>query len=77
VASAGRMALTVYLSQTVIATFLSYHWGLGWFGLLSPWQLLVLALLIWSALVLFSRLWLCIFEQGPMEWLWRKLEYGR
>ena len=35
VASAGRMALTVYLSETVIATMLSYYWG---FALVRPGQ---------------------------------------
>jgi uncharacterized protein len=77
VASAGRMALTVYLSETVVATFLSYHWGLGWFGRVSPWQQAVVAVAVWAGLVLMSRLWLSVFAQGPMEWLWRKLEYGR
>jgi uncharacterized protein len=31
-AAAGRMALTNYLCQTLVMTFLFYHWGLGWFG---------------------------------------------
>ena len=31
----GRMALTTYLGSTLIATFLMYWWGLGWFGSVS------------------------------------------
>jgi len=29
--------------------------------------------LVWLANLLFSNLWLRYFEQGPVEWLWRKL----
>jgi uncharacterized protein len=77
VISAGRMALTVYLSETLIATSLAYYWGLGWFGRVGPAKQVLWALAIWAALVLFSTLWLRVFPQGPMEWLWRRLEYGR
>ncbi|WP_448957295.1 DUF418 domain-containing protein, partial [Klebsiella michiganensis] len=27
----------------------------------------------WLANLAFSALWLRYFEQGPMEWLWRRL----
>ena len=37
----------------------------------------MIALVIWSSLVVISRLWLSYFTQGPMEWLWRRLEYGK
>src|SRR6185295_14157437 len=29
---AGRMPLTNYLSQTLLASFVFYGWGLGWWG---------------------------------------------
>ena len=64
VALHGRMALTVYLSETVVSTFLSYHWGLGWFGRVSPWQQAVVAVAIWAGLVLMSRLWLTSSRRG-------------
>ncbi len=31
-AAAGRMALTTYLTQSVVSTFLFYSFGLRWFG---------------------------------------------
>jgi uncharacterized protein len=74
---AGRMALTVYLLETVLATWLSYWWGWQLFGRVGPaWQLLI-AVAIWSVLVLFASVWLRLFRRGPMENLWRWLEYGR
>jgi uncharacterized protein len=77
VASAGRMSLTVYLLETVLATGLAYHWGLGWFGGVGPAQQALIAVCVWLALVAFSHAWLARFERGPMEWLWRRLGYGR
>jgi uncharacterized protein len=38
----------------------------------------LLAVLIFFAVqVPLSRWWLARFEMGPMEWLWRRLTYGR
>jgi uncharacterized protein len=77
VASAGRMSLTVYLLETVIATTLAYHWGFRLFGHVGPFYQILVALGIWLMLVIFSHVWLSRFSQGPMEWLWRRLEYGQ
>lgn len=77
VASAGRMSLTVYLSESVIATALAYHWGLGLFGRVGPLQQVGVAVAVWAALVTLSHLWQTRVGTGPMEWLWRRLEYGR
>ena len=33
---------------------------------------LLIAICIFSVLLLFSRLWLRTHEQGPLEWLWKK-----
>lgn len=77
VCRAGRMSLTVYLLETVLMTALAYHWGLGLFGAVGPAAQALLAVAAWLALVLVSDAWLRQFRQGPMEWLWRRLEYGR
>jgi uncharacterized protein len=77
VASAGRMSLTVYLLESILATALAYHWGLRLFGRFGAAVQVPLALAIWLLLVAASHLWLRNFRQGPMEWLWRRLEYGR
>ena len=75
-ARTGRMALTVYLAQTVIATSLFFGWGLGWFGAYSRAELMVVAVTVQLSLVLFANLWLMRFSWGPMEALWRRLSYG-
>jgi uncharacterized protein len=75
---AGRMPLTNYLMQTLIGTFLFYHWGLGLWGTVGPALDLVLAVAIFFIVqVPFTQLWLAYFQTGPMEYLWRVLTYGR
>lgn len=64
---AGKMSLTVYISQSVLASLIFGPWGLGLFQELSTWQVLLLALLIWLFLVYLSSLWLKKFKQGPLE----------
>jgi len=76
-APVGRMALTTYLSQSAISTFLFYGWGLGLIGRVGPALCIPLTLSIFSAQILFSRWWLQRFRFGPVEWLWRSLAYGK
>jgi uncharacterized protein len=76
-APVGRMALTNYLLQSVVSTWLYNGWGLGFVGRLPPSRSLALALVIFALQMLFSHLWLARFRFGPAEWLWRSLTYGR
>jgi uncharacterized protein len=64
---AGKMSLTVYISQSVLTSMIFGPWGLGLFQELSTWQVLLLALLIWLFLVYLSSMWLKRFKQGPLE----------
>ncbi len=75
IARTGRMALTVYLSETVISTFLMYWWGLGWFNEVSRAEQVGLAVAIYLGLTIFANLWMIPFRMGPMEWLWRCATY--
>ncbi len=76
-AVAGRMPLTNYLLQTLIATTLFYGWGFGLWGKVGPALDLALAIAIFFVVqVPLSKWWLARFELGPMEWLWRRLTYG-
>ncbi len=74
--NAGRMAFTLYLGSTLLATTLFYGHGFGLFGQLDRWQLLMVVLLIWSILLTFANWWLRSHRQGPLEALWRRLTYG-
>lgn len=71
----GRMALTNYLLQTVIGTFIFYGWGLGLLGELHDWQTLLLAFVVVVVQVRLSIWWLARFNYGPAEWLWRCATY--
>ena len=74
-APAGRMALTNYLMQSVIASAFFYGYGLGHWGMPRAQQALFV-LVVFSLQVLLSHWWLARFRYGPMEWLWRWMTYG-
>lgn len=76
-APVGQMPLTTYLSQSLVATFLFYGWGLGLSGQLGAAACLGIAVAIYALQVVGCRLWLARFRFGPVEWLWRTLVYGR
>jgi uncharacterized protein len=77
VAPIGRMPLTVYLSQTVIATSLFYGWGLGLSGKVGPAGSFGIAVTIYTLQLIACRFWIRRFRFGPVEWVWRTLAYGR
>ncbi|MBZ4330390.1 DUF418 domain-containing protein [Corallococcus sp. AS-1-12] len=74
---AGRMALTLYLMQSVISIWLYDGWGLGLVGRTPPSRTVLMCLGVFAAQVAFSHWWLARFRFGPVEWLWRSLTYGR
>lgn len=76
-AAPGRMALTNYISQSLIGIILFY--GLG-FGLGTEFGLIyieITALIVFLVQIVLSRLWLRGFRFGPLEWLWRLCTYGQ
>ena len=70
----GRMALTNYLSQSLICTIYFYGYGLGHWGLSRSGQLVFVAV-VYGLQIAFSHWWLARFRYGPMEWLWRGFTY--
>lgn len=76
-AAAGRTALTVYLSQSVVMTLFFFGYGLGLYGRVGPSVGLPIALGLFALQVAIARWWLTRFRFGPVEWLWRSLTYGR
>ena len=73
----GRTALSNYLLQSVVCTTLFYSWGGALYGTVGPLAGLVITLPIYAAQVVLSVLYMKRFRTGPMEWLWRRLTYGR
>ncbi|HEX2541890.1 MAG TPA: DUF418 domain-containing protein [Caldimonas sp.] len=77
-AAAGRMPLSNYLLQTLLASAVFYGWGLGLWGRVGPAFETALAVLLFLAVQLpLSAGWLARFRYGPIEYLWRLLTYGR
>ncbi|MHA7633634.1 DUF418 domain-containing protein [Corallococcus sp. M7] len=74
---AGRMALTLYLMQSVLSLCVYDGWGLGLVGRTPPSLTLLLTLTLFAGQVALSHWWLARFRFGPVEWLWRSLTYGR
>ena len=77
VAAAGRMALTNYLTHSVICTTLFYGYGFGLYGKMDRTGLLGVVLAICLAQLILSPLWLRAFRYGPCEWVWRCVTYWR
>jgi len=76
-AAPGRMALTNYLLQSLLCTWLFYGYGLGLFEQLPrAWQVLF-AVALFAVQVLASQWWLRHYRFGPFEWVWRTLTYLR
>ena len=76
-APVGRMALTNYLTQSVLGVFVFYGIGLAVGPSLGYLSRLGFAVTLFSLQIVFSRWWLSRFRFGPMEWAWRCLTYRR
>ncbi|MFC4728730.1 DUF418 domain-containing protein [Coralloluteibacterium thermophilus] len=70
-APAGRMALTNYLMQSLVASLVFYGYGLGQWGQMGRTGQCALVLVVFAAQLALSRWWLARFAYGPVEWLWR------
>jgi uncharacterized protein len=74
-AGVGRLALTVYLTQTLIFTTLFYGYGFGQAFRLGPSAVTAWAVVIFAVQVGVCQWWSRRFRIGPVEWLWRSLTY--
>jgi uncharacterized protein len=74
-AGVGRLALTVYLTQTLMFTTLFYGYGLCQAYRLGPVAVTAWAVVIFAVQVVACQWWLKYFSFGPVEWLWRSLTY--
>ena len=74
---AGKMSLTIYISQSVVTSLIFGPWGLGLFQALQTWQVFFLAFAIWLILSYFAAQWLKKFNQGPLEKLVSSLTRNR
>lgn len=73
----GRMALSNYLFQSLIASLIFTGYGLGLYGRVGPALGLALSLGIFTAQITLSTLWMRRFDFGPAEWALRSFTYAR
>jgi uncharacterized protein len=78
-AALGRIALTGYLLQSILA--LVVFFGFGAYGRTAVLGESILGMLaftlgVWVVLLAFAPWWTARFRSGPFEWLWRWGTYG-
>ncbi len=73
----GRMALTNYLTQSLVYLFVFYGFGLGLMRYGGALTCLGITVVTFALQIAFSRWWLARFRFGPAEWLWRSATYGQ
>jgi uncharacterized protein len=76
-APVGRMALTNYLMHSIICVVLSYGFGFGLWWRVGPAKAMGIAFAIILVQIPLSAWWLSRFRFGPVEYVWRRLTYGR
>jgi uncharacterized protein len=76
-AAAGQMALTNYLTESVVLGFIFYGYGFGLFGRMGSAPAALIGIALYTGQLFFSRMWLRRYRFGPVEWLWRSVTYGR
>ena len=72
----GRMALTNYLTHSLVYLFVLTGAGLGLIGHIGATVCLVITIVLFALQIVFSTWWLRHYHFGPAEWLWRSLTYG-
>ncbi|MEU4425554.1 DUF418 domain-containing protein [Actinoplanes sp. NPDC024001] len=74
--SAGRLALSNYLMQSLVFSTVFYAYGAGLFGRVGAAAGVALAVALFSLQVLVSHWWLGRFRVGPVEWGLRWMTSG-
>jgi uncharacterized protein len=73
-AEVGRMALSSYVLQNLVASAICYGWGLGLATAVAPEHRVPATvgtyIVVVAVVMVFAHLWLRRFTRGPVEWLW-------
>ncbi|GAA0267928.1 DUF418 domain-containing protein [Alteraurantiacibacter aestuarii] len=70
-AGPGRMTLTLYVGQSLIAVPLLYGFGAGLWDDGSHAVMVMAGIALFAAQILFARWWYRHYRYGPLEWTWR------
>ncbi len=76
-APAGRMALTNYLSQSLVMALVFTGYGLALYDRLSPAVVIVGALVLYTTQLALSAWLMARYRYGPVEWLLRTVTLAR
>ncbi|HEY9581914.1 MAG TPA: DUF418 domain-containing protein, partial [Savagea sp.] len=76
-APVGKMSLTIYIMQSVVATLIFNNYGLGLYGKLDLATGTWIAVGIFAIQIIIANLWLSRYDRGPLEALWRKWTYRK
>lgn len=73
----GKMTLTNYMVQNLIGLLVFSGFGLKIWSTYPLWFYVLLALVVYTLQVYFSKWWLSKYNYGPIEWIWRQLSYRK
>jgi uncharacterized protein len=76
-APVGRLALTNYLTHSLVFLFVLTGAGLGLIGHIGATVCFIITIVLFTVQIAFSSWWLRNNRFGPVEWLWRSLTYGQ
>ncbi|MDX1807583.1 MAG: DUF418 domain-containing protein [Paenisporosarcina sp.] len=76
-AKVGRMSMTTYIFQSVIATTIFYSYGFALYGKIDVLTGTWLAVGIFVIQMIFAEIWFSKFKQGPIEAIWKRATYGK
>lgn len=73
----GKMTLSNYMAQNILAAFIFSGIGLKVYNNLPYWFYFFLAISVFIIQLFISKWWLSKYNYGPVEWLWRVLSYRK
>jgi uncharacterized protein len=76
-AAIGQTALSNYILQSVICSFVFTGYGFGLYGRIERYQLYYVVAGCWAVSLSASPVWLRYYRFGPLEWCWRSLTYWK
>ncbi|WP_433773530.1 DUF418 domain-containing protein [Bacillus wiedmannii] len=70
-ANMGKMSVSNYLAQSIIATTIFYAYGFGLYGKIGYFFGILLTIGIYTVQLFVSTYWLQKYRMGPVEYVWR------
>ena len=65
----GKMSLSIYVLQNIMASFIFYGWGLGLGGKLNSTEVIAIWIFLSLLQFLIAHIWIKHYQIGPLEWI--------